>query len=178
MNYIHNTGRSNPWLMLLQGILILVIGIFVLLHPEVSLIVLTRMLGIILLVAGGILIFSANYKRAVTNQLLIIEGVISTALGILLAFFPQSLANVFIIMLGIITFLSGLINLWLLIKIRSRITSPGFIRNFLLLLFGIFLLAKPVEGREAIAIIIGIFALVFGSISLYGSYKLFRIKKQ
>jgi uncharacterized membrane protein HdeD (DUF308 family) len=178
MNYIHITNRSNPWLMLLQGLLIFMIGVFILIRPELTLVALTRLLGIILLVAGGILIFSANYKRDTTNQLLLIEGVISTSLGLLLTFFPQSLANVFIILLGIITFLSGLINLWLLIKIRSRITSPGFIRNFLLLLFGIFLLANPMQGQEAIAIIIGIFALVFGSISLFGAYKLFRIKKQ
>jgi len=178
MSYIHIKNRSNPWLMLLQGLLIFGAGVFILIHPEVTLVALTRLLGIILLVAGGILIFSANYKRLTTNQLLLIEGVISTALGLLLAFFPQSLANVFIIMLGIITFLSGLINLWLLIKIRSKISSPGFIRNGLLLLFGVFLLANPMEGQEAVAVIIGIFALLFGIISLYGAYNLFRVKKK
>jgi len=175
MTQIHLSNRSNPWLMLLQGLLIFVVGVFILIRPEVTFVALTRLLGIILLVAGGILIFSSNYKRDTTNQLLMIEGIMSTALGFLLAFFPQSLANVFIIMLGIITFLSGLINLWLLIKIRSSITSPGFIRNFLLLLFGIFLLANPMQGQEAISIVIGIFALFFGILSLYGAYRLFRI---
>jgi uncharacterized membrane protein HdeD (DUF308 family) len=178
MNYIHITNKPNPWLMVLQGILIFSIGIFILTRPEVTLVVLTRLLGIILLVAGGILMFSANYKRATTNQLILIEGAISIGLGLLFTLFPQSLANVFIIILGIITFLSGLINLWLLIKVRIRITSPAFIRNGLLLLFGIFLLANPMEGQEAIAVIIGIFAIVFGIIFLYGAYKLFKTKKQ
>lgn len=178
MNHIHITNRPNPWLMILQGILIFSIGIFILVRPEVTLVVLTRLLGIILLVAGGILLFSANYRRDTTNQLLLIEGAISLGLGLLFTLFPQSLASVFIIILGIITFLSGLINLWLLIKIRSKITSPAFIRNGLLLLFGIFLLANPMEGQEAIAVIIGIFAIVFGIIFLYGAYKLFKIKNQ
>ncbi len=178
MDYIHITNKPNPWLLVLQGILIFSIGIFILFSAEVTLVVLTRLLGIILLVAGGVLIFSANYRRDTTNQLLVIEGAISIGLGLLFALFPQALASVFIIILGIITFLSGLINLWLLIKIRSRITSPAFIRNGILLLFGIFLLANPMEGQEAIAVIIGIFAIVFGIIYLYGAYKLFKFKKQ
>lgn len=166
--------KSNPWLMLLQGILYSGIGVFILLRPEITLIVLTRLFGIILLVAGGILVFSANYRRETTQSVLLIEGVISAGLGLLFVFFPNLLANVFIVLLGVIAFLSGLINLWLLIRIRSKITSPGFLRNSLLLLFGIFLLANPLQGQEAIGVVIGIFSLVFGIVFLYGSYRLFR----
>jgi uncharacterized membrane protein HdeD (DUF308 family) len=43
-------------------------------------------------------------------------------------------------------------------------------------LFGILLLVNPVQGREAVAVIIGVFAVIFGITSLYGAYKLWSSK--
>jgi len=176
MNY-HIANKSNPWLLLLQGIIILAIGIFVLTEPAVSLVLLTRLLGIVMLIAGGFLLFSSSYKRERTNQLLLVEGIVNTGLGLIFALFPDLLASLFVVLLGVITFLSGLINLWLLIRRRSKITSAPFLRNSLVLLFGILLLVNPVQGQEAVAVIIGVFAIVFGIVSLYGSYNVFRMRK-
>ncbi|MEX0988531.1 MAG: DUF308 domain-containing protein [Bacteroidales bacterium] len=173
MNLIN---RSNPLIFALQGLLMLGIGVFILIRPDVTLAALTSLLGIILIVSGGFLAFSAWYGRETTNQFLLFEGVVVASLGLLFVLFPGLLANVFIVLLGIITFLSGLVNLWLLIKVRAKITSTGFLRNTLVLLFGIFLLANPMRGQEAIAMIIGIFALVFGIITLHGAYRIFRVK--
>lgn len=174
---IYTVKRTNPWILLLQGLIILGFGIFILADPAVTLVVMTRLLGIIMLVAGAFLLFSANYRREKTNQLMLIEGVVNTGLGLIFTLFPDLLASLFVVLLGVITFLSGLINLWLLIRRRSRITSAPFLRNSLVLLFGILLLVNPMQGQEAIAVIIGIFAVVFGIVSLYGSYNLFKINK-
>jgi len=171
-------SKSNPWLFLIQGLIYLAMGVFILIRPDITLVILTRLLGVILLVAAGILLFSANYKRETVQSLLLAEGIVSLALGLLFVLFPNSLANLFIVILGIIAFLAAMINLWMLIRLRSKITSQPFLRNMLLLIFGIFLLANPMQGQEAIAVIIGIFAVVFGCVFLYGTYRLFSSSKQ
>lgn len=169
--------KTNPWILILQGIIMLGAGIFVLSAPEVTLVALTRLLGIIMLIAAGFLLFSSTYKREKTNQLLFIEGIVNAGLGLVFALFPALLANVFIVLLGVIAFISGLLNLWLLIRERARISSAPFLRNSLVLIFGILLLVNPVQGREAVAVIIGIFAVVFGITSFYGAYKLWGAKE-
>ncbi|MDF1571079.1 MAG: DUF308 domain-containing protein [Bacteroidales bacterium] len=169
--------KTNPWVLVLQGVIMLAAGIFVLSDPEVTLVALTRLLGIIMLIAAGFLLFSSTYKREKTNQLLFIEGVINAGLGLVFTLFPALLANVFIVLLGVIAFLSGLINLWMLIRDRARITSAPFLRNSLVLLFGILLLVNPGQGREAVAVIIGVFAIIFGITSFYGVYKLWWSKE-
>lgn len=168
--------KTNPWILILQGIIMLTAGVFVLSAPEVTLVALTRLLGIVMLIAAGFLLFSATYKREKTNQLQFIEGIINAGLGLVFTIFPALLANVFIVILGVIAFLSGLLNLWMLIRERARITSAPFLRNSLVLLFGILLLVNPVQGREAVAVIIGVFAVIFGITSLYGAYKLWDSK--
>jgi uncharacterized membrane protein HdeD (DUF308 family) len=169
--------KPNPWILVLQGIIMLAAGIFVLSNPEVTLVALTRLLGIIMLIAAGFLLFSSTYKREKINQLLFIEGIVNAGLGIVFTLIPALLASVFIVILGVIAFLSGLINLWMLIRERARISSAPFLRNSLVLVFGILLLVNPAQGKEAVAVIIGIFAVVFGITSFYGAYKLWSSKE-
>jgi len=169
--------KTNPWILVLQGIIMLAAGIFVLSNPEVTLVALTRLLGIIMLIAAGFLLFSSTYKREKINQLLFIEGIVNAGLGIVFTLFPALLPSVSIVILGVIAFLSGLLNLWMLIRERARISSAPFLRNSLVLIFGILLLVNPAQGREAVAVIIGIFAVVFGLTSFYGAYKLWSKKE-
>ncbi len=166
--------KPNPWILVLQGIIMLAAGIFILSNPDVTLMALARLLGAVMLIAALLLVFSAVYRREKTNQLLLYEGIIDGALGLIFLLFPSLVTGIFIILLGFIAFISGLINLWLLIRARAKITSAAFLRNGLVLLFGILLLLRPVEGQEALGIIIGTFALIFGIISFYGAYKIWK----
>ncbi len=169
--------RSTPWLMTLQGLLLVIFGGVVLAYPEVSLAALTRLLGFFLILAGIFMLISSRFGRSETNPILLFEGIFELGLGAIFAIFPQAVASAFIVILGIITFLAGLAGLWFLVRARAPLFSIAVLRNTLILLFGLFLLVNPLKGQAALAVIIGVFSLVFGIISLYSGYRMFRLNK-
>lgn len=173
---IFSTVKSG-WFYLVQGIVIFLTGLLILFNPETTLVTMTRILGIILLVAGGLLLFTASRMSDRTQNLMNFEGFVNLGLGLVFIIFPSLLAGAFIVILGVFTFISGLINLWMLIRVRARLVSAGFIRNSLLMLFGLFLLFNPVKAQGAIGVIIGSFALLFGAMAIYSAYRLFFKKK-
>jgi len=169
--------RKSGWFYLVQGIIIILTGGLILANPNTTLLTMTRILGVIMLIAGGLLLFSSRSMNDRTKTLMSFEGLVSLGLGLVFIIFPAVLSGAFIVILGLVTFLGGLINLWMLVRVRAKLLSAGFIRNSILLLFGLFLLFSPVKAREAIGVIIGSFALLFGIMALYSSYRIFFKKK-
>jgi len=165
--------------MFFQGVLILLFGIIVLVNPEITLKVLTRLLGVFLLVAGVILFFS-NYDRKninKSNSVLLFMALIYFGLGLLFVLFPSLVASVFIIILGIIAIAGALTNLWFHFKSRSPLAGMAIARNLLIFLFGLFMLIRPVKGQTAIAVVIGVFALLFGAVLIINAYRLHALKR-
>jgi len=170
--------RTNPWSLFLQGLLMVIFGIIVLANPEITLTVLTRLLGIFLLIAGAILLFNYYDRKGKSNGVLLFIALFDIGLGLIFALFPTLVASAFIIILGLIAIVSGLTNLWFLFKMKSPLMGMAIIRNILILLFGLFLLIKPLKGQEAIAVVIGVFVLLFGVLSIYSGYRLQVLKRK
>jgi len=169
--------RTNPWYVTLQGLLLLVFGIVIVVNPAITLLVLTRLLGIILLVAGILIFFTSREKSNGLNPVVLSFVLFNVGLGLLLALFPSLVAGAFIVILGIIALLSGLTNLILVIRSGSPLLWLAVIRNVVVIFFGLYLLINPDKGKEAFAIIIGVFAILFGILSLYSGYRLFILNK-
>ena len=170
--------RTNPWYVTLQGLILLVLGIIILVNPEISLAVMTRLLGILLLVVGIVLFITTREKSADPNPIVLSFVLLNVGLGLLLTLFPALVSGAFIIILGIMALLSGLTNLILLVRSGSTLVGFAIIRNVLVVLFGLYLLVNPAKGREAFAIIMGVFAVLFGLLTAYNGYRLFNVKKK
>ena len=152
-------------------------GIFILVNPEITLKVLTRLLGILSL-AGGIFLFISHYsQKNHSGEVIPFMALLYAGIGIVFTFFPGLIAGAFVLILGIFAILVGLFNLWLLFKTKEPLTGMAIIRNVLIILLGLFLLARPLRGQAAIGIVLGIFALLFGVASLYTAYRLRILKK-
>ncbi|MCF8226277.1 MAG: DUF308 domain-containing protein [Bacteroidales bacterium] len=171
------TQKKSGWYYLIQGLVTTVLGVIFLMNSSISLIAITRIIGILLLAGGAFILFGAMYKRDAEQKLMVFQGIVNIGIGLVFTLFPAVLTGVVIVIIGLFTFLSGLFNLLTYRKLYDKMTPTLLIRNILLILLGLFLLFNPMKGQEAVAVIIGVFALVFGIISLYQAYWLFFRKK-
>ena len=97
-------------------------------------------------------------------------------IGLLFVLFPALVTNIFIILIGLFALIIGIKNLWFSLNNRRELLILSIIRNAILIGFGLLFLFVPIKGAQVIINIIGIFALLYGLITLYAAYKLFKPK--
>ena len=110
------------WSAALGGVVLSVLGLYIIRHPAVGALTLTLLAGSLFLVAGLARIFtSAQFGEM--RWLLIVSGVISTALGLLVLF---NLATATFTLLGILLGIQVILEgLTLLVVGRVRPVEPG-----------------------------------------------------
>ncbi len=104
------------------------------------------------------------------------EGIVNITIGLIFVLFPAFVTNVFIITIGLLALIIGIKNLWILLSNRQELLILSIIRNAILIGFGLLFLFVPFKGAQVIINIIGIFALIYGVITLYAAYELFKSK--
>ena len=162
-----NRLAKNWWVFILQGILAILFGILVVAWPSVSIFVLVILFGAYALASGIVsIIFAATHKGNWwgSRAWLIVWGIIGIGAGVVTFFWPGITAIVLLIIIAVWALLSGIAEL------VFAFTIPATVGNRVLLalggifsiIFGIFLMARPVAGALAVIWIISIFALMFG----------------
>jgi uncharacterized membrane protein HdeD (DUF308 family) len=116
-------GRTTDrwWLLLLQGLVGVAVGVLVVLWPNISALALIYLIGAWALITGGFEIAAAiRLRKVITREwLLILSGILSVALGVLLFLFPGAGALVLILWIGAYALVSGVLLSFLAFKLRS-----------------------------------------------------------
>jgi uncharacterized membrane protein HdeD (DUF308 family) len=160
------------WVVILEGIIAILVGLFLLYRPAVTTIFLLQILGIFWLAEGilsviGALIFSGNRLWK------LLSGVLSIIAGVLILMYP--IYSPFIIL----TFLVVFIGIWAIIngvvKIALALKGGGWgigILGVLTIILGLLLLTNSLVGALFLPWIFGFFLIVGGIGAVLGGLKI------
>lgn len=160
--------QRNWWLLLLNGIFLLIFGLLAVFNPGLTLKLILFYMGILLLVSGVFFIAGAIYRkgRQPTWGGWLVTGVIDLVMGLLFVFYTELVLQVIVIIFGLWIVVIGLFQVITYINLKDNLPNKYFhlITGILALLFGVLLIINPFEGGNFLTILVGISSLVFGGI--------------
>ena len=168
---------NNPWIIGIQGVIMIIFGIAAIANPEITLKTITRFFGIMMLISGFFLLVLTKSRETELSDFWFYEGVVNIVIGLLFLFLPKFIVNIFVILIGLISLIIGIRNLWLLMRNKPNFMLLGLLRNAILVTFGLLFLFVPFEGAMAIINVIGFVALLYGLVTLVMAYKLWNANK-
>lgn len=169
-------GAGIPWwLVLLEGIAAMIIGLFLLTAPGITLLFLVQVTGFFWLIGGVLRIVSIFVNSALWGWKLV-GGIIGVLAGIVVLQHPLwstlLLPAVYVIIIGIEGIIIG--GTSLVVAFRGGGWGAGIL-GALSIVFGIVLLLNPVFiGIAILPFVLGAFALVGGIAAIIGAFRLRR----
>lgn len=124
---IQNMRKERPYVSaLINSLVSLIVGIFVVFNAKQSLIVFAIIIGIWALVIGAVQLFIAlkMIKPGTSQRLMIINSVVTLVFGLLLFFNPFESIVAFVYIIGVMAVFFGAIMLFFAVSIRSSETKP------------------------------------------------------
>lgn len=172
----------NPNRLLFRGILALLIGVTIVAVPEMSMVLVMRIIGGLLLVDGLVALILSYFKKKKEPQSaynIIPRGTLSLIMALILIIFPTLLVNVFVFVIGLILFMAGFTQLVSVLGTRSVLgfSWVSFIIAMVALSMGVVLLAKPFESAQTILIVFGVVIAFYGSGEIFRSFKVRKYQK-
>jgi uncharacterized membrane protein HdeD (DUF308 family) len=125
---IRRRGESRRWwLLVLDGLAGVSVGIITLIWPAITAIALLYLIAAWALVTGGLEIAAAiRLRKVITGEwLLVLIGIASIALGVMLALFPGTGALAVVLWIGAYALVTGILMIVLSFRLRSWGKNPG-----------------------------------------------------
>jgi uncharacterized membrane protein HdeD (DUF308 family) len=157
------TSRST-WLILL-GVLAIIVGILALAWPGATILALVILFAVYAFIAAGL-----QVARAVTSATAgpvfghLLHALIDVAAGVVALVWPGPTALVLVLVVGIWAFLAGFTEIFTAFgRGEAAGTRAMFIVTGLIsIAFGVVLSARPDIGALALALLFGLFSLIYG----------------
>lgn len=167
-------GRSTIpwWLVLIQGIAAIIIGILLLTNPASTTVIIIQVIGIYWLIAGIFEIVAIFIDRSGWGWKLF-SGIIGILAGILIIQHPWWSAvlipTTLILVMGVAGVIMGTINL--IQAFRGGGWGIGIL-GVVSILIGLWLAFNPLAGALALPFVIGIFAIAGGIVALVTAFRM------
>jgi uncharacterized membrane protein HdeD (DUF308 family) len=150
---------------ILKSALILLFGILVLAEPSTALVMVTTYFGILAIAGGAISIFFAyrHYQRGLIANVGFLEGFLSLIIGILIIVYPEVTVSFFMVVFGFWAAFIGITQIMAYLRIEHTGLKNGLLlfAGILSLLVGIVLIFRPFESAGILAVIIGVYAIIY-----------------
>jgi uncharacterized membrane protein HdeD (DUF308 family) len=172
--------RKTWWIMLIQGIAALIVGILLFTNTAATLVTLAIFLGAYWLVGGIFDIIGAFTRRGGDKGWFwsLFGGGISIIAGLLLISQPLTgavvLPVVLAILIGILAIISGGINIFKAIKLRNEIQGEGWMIawGIISIILGFWILSAPLISGASLVWVAAIFAVIGGIAMIIFSFRL------
>lgn len=156
-------AKASWWAILLEGIIAIIVGLFLLYRPAVTTALLIQILGIYWLASGIIAVLGAIIYKEENRTWKILSGILSLLAGAFILTYPLYssfvLLNIFIIFIAVGVIVSGGMRLF------SAIKTGGWgiaLVGILTLLLGLLLLTNFVVGVLVLPWVFGFFLVIGG----------------
>lgn len=153
------------WIVLLEGLISIILGLFLLFEPVETTITLMQILGIFWLLGGILTILSLLVDRKNMGWKLL-SGLIGIIIGIIVFAYPFSpfvILALFVVILGILSIVHGALRLVWAFKGGGLGTA---VLGILTIMLGVLLLANPLAGAVVLPWIYGFFLVIGGAAAL------------
>jgi len=160
------------WLVLIQGLITLILGIFLLYYPYGTLLVLVTFLGAYWFISGLFGLISLFVDRSNAGWK-ILFGILGIIAGIAILTYPLYstfvVPYIFIIFVGVWGLIMGFMGIFAAFKGGGW--GAGII-GILLIIFGCLILANPVVSTLLLPFLLGIFGIIGGIAAIIGAFML------
>lgn len=164
-------GTFLPWwVLLLQGVIAVLLGVYLLAYPAQTLMVVITFLGAYWLVSGFFNLVSIAWDRTDMGWKIVL-GILGIIAGLAILAYPLYstllVPYLFTVMVGFLGLIYGGIAL------LGGLTGKGWgvaLLGVLSIIFGCLILAEPVAATIAVPLVFGIFGVVFGFAAIVGSF--------
>jgi uncharacterized membrane protein HdeD (DUF308 family) len=173
---MNNIQRNSWWVEILKGMIALIIGIICLANPSKALAAIAVYLGILAMLAGLVIVANSLIRKGSNWKFWVSQGIINIIIGIFLISYPKVAINVIIVFISLWIIAISIVQLFT----YANLKKTGYNSQLLLftailsLLIGILLVFNPFEGAKIVAIILGIYATIYGLSSLIVALKLLK----
>ncbi|HNQ82075.1 MAG TPA: DUF308 domain-containing protein, partial [Bacteroidales bacterium] len=171
---------SNWFVFLINGLIAILFGVFVLMVSQDMMLKYVRYFGIFILVCGLVL-FYFSYRNKKANKSYVLNMVMSIfafLIGLLIAINPGKSLDLFMTLIGIWAALMGLLQIILSVRMRKKVTNHYLfsINGVITLVFGLLLFYSQMGTDGTLSKVIGVLAVVAGVFLIYLSTKVKAIK--
>ena len=158
--------KSLSTSLIVRGILAIAVGIIALAWPQVTVLALVIMFAVYAFIASGLEVvraFSSGKAGPVLGHLLL--GLVDLAAGVVALAWPGPTALVLVLVVGIWAVTAGIVEIAAAFQAGEQAgTRAMFILGGLVTIaFGVVLCARPGLGAITLALLFGIFAIVYGA---------------
>jgi uncharacterized membrane protein HdeD (DUF308 family) len=163
------------WLVLLRGLAAIVFGLLTLFRPGISLAALVLLFGVYALVDGVLDVWHAISGRKENDHwwMLLLGGLLGIVVGFITLTTPGITALALLFYIAIWAIARGVLEIVAAIRLRKEIEGEWlFILGGLAsVVFGVLLITRPGAGALAVLWLIGIYAIIFGIITVSLAFK-------
>jgi uncharacterized membrane protein HdeD (DUF308 family) len=153
------------WVVGLQGLASVILGVLLLAWPEISVYALTIVFGIYTL-ATGITAFAGAFSSQSKDERasLVLSGLLGIVVGVIVLVWPSISALALLYVIGIYAVMLGTLAIIasLRLPLDGRDTALMMLSGLVSIVFGVVIFAKPGAGALAVLALIAAFALVIG----------------
>lgn len=170
-------ARNWGWVAL-RGVVAILFGLLTIVRPGITLTALILLFGAYAIVDGAFRLVSAFANRHEQPRwgALALGGLLGVVAGVVALVMPGITGLVLLYVIAAWTIVTGAAEIAVAIELRKVITGEWVlvVAGVLSILFGAFLLARPVAGALAVAFWIGLYALAIGIMLLVLAFRLRR----
>ena len=157
--------RSSSTSLILLGVLAIVVGIIAIAWPKVTIFALVILFAVYAFIAAGLQAMRAFGSRTagpVFGHLLL--ALIDLAAGVIALVWPGPTALVLVLVVGVWAFIGGVFEIFAAFQsgetggTRALFIVAGLVS----ILFGVVLFARPGVGAVTLALLFGLFTLIYG----------------
>lgn len=168
---------ENWWIFAIRGVAAIIFGVLAFLWPGPTVIVLALLFGAYALVDGVAMLISlirgdAGARRNAWAVGLI--GVLGVAAGIVAVVWPEITALALLFVVAAWSIVTGIMQIIAAIRLRREIEGELWLGlgGLISVLFGLYLVIFPGPGLLSLVWLVGIWAVIFGIVSLVLAFRL------
>ena len=174
---LQTLGR-NWWLVLLRGIAAIVFGLLAWAWPGVTLVTLVLFWGAYALV-DGVAALIGGWKTKDGGKpmwTVVLVGIVGILAGIFTFLRPGVTAFALLILIAVWAIVQGVLEISAAIRLRKEIQNEWLLilSGVLSVAFGVLMILNPGAGAIAVLWLIGAFAVAYGALLVFLSFKLKR----
>lgn len=166
-----NEMLMKAWrLSALRGVIAVLFGILALSRPDLTLLTFTVLFAGFALVSGVVLVVGAFQERSTNDDwwISLMTGLVSLGAGVIAMVHPGLTTLVLVLMIGAYALISGVLDIAAAVRLRKVVRHEWMLvlSGLVSLAFGVLVFLYPVQGGLAIALYVGIYAIVSGLLLL------------